>query len=455
MDKTDRAAYKVLREHFASLCDSGFDPSNAASELFAMKIINAALRDVTIRDVSKNEKRNRLVDGVMRCGRPGTFQTFLQILYRDDSYLAEQIRDAYQKATGTTVPLEDGAPSVPISTPSNTITTPPSKPPVVNPPPSSTLTATHTQMSVGTMVTSQTNNGCQSTTVDTNTMVSSDGGSTKMSAYKMMTSPHGIALIISNIEFARECDLPYRAGADVDETSLLELFSPEYLNYKVVLLKNLTGDQIDLALRLVSGHEGQTYTALLGPDMEALKALSDVGNRISANHDSFVCCLLSHGTEGVVNGTDGKEFDLKNIYNYLGPCKHLSGKPKMAFIQACQGENIAEHDVTQPPSVEDDGGHSGLTTRASDFLLSYAAFYGQTSFRWMNGKGSWYISALCRIFKENHKTMDTVSMITDVHNKVCNEKYWEGKEHCLQCPRLEHTLRYKVQLAVKNGWGSW
>ena len=276
-----------------------------------------------------------------------------------------------------------------------------------------------------------------------------------MSAYKM-TSPHGIALIISNIKFANGCGLAYRAGANVDETSLQELFSPKYLNYKVVLLKNLTGEQIDLALRLVSGHEGQTYTALLGPDGEALKALSEEGNRICANHDSFVCCLLSHGKEGVVYGTDKEEFDLKNIYNYLGPCKHLAGKPKMAFIQACQGENIAEHDGAQPPSVEHDGGNSGLTTRASDFLLSYAAFYGQKSFRWTEGKGTWYISALCRIFKENHKTMDVVSMITDVHNEVSNENARTRRgEHCLQCPRLEHTLRYKVQLAVKNGWGFW
>ena len=273
-----------------------------------------------------------------------------------------------------------------------------------------------------------------------------------MPAYKMMTSPHGIALIISNIEFASGCGLPYRAGADVDETSLEELFSPKYLNYKVVLLKNLTGEQIDLALRLVSGHEGQTYTALLGPDMEALKALSDVGNRISANHDSFVCCLLSHGKEGVVYGSDKAEFDLKNIYNYLGPCKHLAGKPKMAFIQACQGENIAEQD----------GAHMYVkcsrldTTKTGDFLLSYAAFYGQKSFRWTEGKGTWCISALCRIFKENYKTMDAVSMITDVHNEVSNEKAKTRRgEHCLQCPGLEHTLRYKVQLAVKNGWGLW
>ena len=222
-----------------------------------------------------------------------------------------------------------------------------------------------------------------------------------------------------------------------------------------MLLKNLTEDKIDLALHLVSGHDRLTYAKVPRNDMEALKALSEEGNRISADHDSFVCCRLSHGTEGVVNGTDGKEFDLKNIYNYLGPCKHYAGKPKMAFIQACQGENIAEHDGAQLPSVEHDGGHSGLTTKASDFLVSYAAFYGQKSFRWTEGKGTWYISALCRIFKENHKTMDVVSMITDVHNEVSNENARTRRgEHCLQCPRLEHTLRYKVQLAVKNdSWG--
>ena len=278
-----------------------------------------------------------------------------------------------------------------------------------------------------------------------------------MKAYKMMTSPHGIALIISNIEFASGCSLDYRAGADVDEQSLQELFSLNYLNFKVVLLKNLTGDQIDLALRLVSGHEGFTYAKLCaGADREVLQALSSGDNLIAASHDSFVCCLLSHGTGGTVFGTDGKEFDLKNIYNYLGPCKHLSGKPKMAFIQACQGENIAEHDGAPLPSVEHDGGHSGLTTRASDFLLSYAAFYGQKSFRWPEGKGTWYINALCRIFKENYKTLDVVSMITDVHNEVSNEKgrTTEGKK-CLQCPRNDNTLRYKVQLAVKknDSWG--
>ena len=72
-------------------------------------------------------------------------------------------------------------------------------------------------------------------------MVSSDGDSKKMKAYKIKSS-HGIALIISNIEFDKGCGLYKRDGGDMDERNLQDLFSPKYLNYKVVLLKDLTGD---------------------------------------------------------------------------------------------------------------------------------------------------------------------------------------------------------------------
>ena len=92
MQRTDNAAHKVLREYFAALCSSSFDPATVANELFSKKIINEALRDETTRGTTKNDQRRALVDGVMRAGRPGTFQTFMQILHKDDSYLAEQIR---------------------------------------------------------------------------------------------------------------------------------------------------------------------------------------------------------------------------------------------------------------------------------------------------------------------------------------------------------------------------
>ena len=45
----------------------------------------------------------------------------------------------------------------------------------------------------------------------------------------------------------------------------------------------------------------------------------------------------------------------------------------MAFIQACQGENIA---VVPPASVQSDG-NPVLTMQTCDFIKLFAAFYGK------------------------------------------------------------------------------
>ena len=291
-------------------------------------------------------------------------------------------------------------------------------------------------------------------------VVSSDGGSPNP-AYKMAGKPvHGIALIISNTDFQQGMDLGRRAGGEVDEVKLQELFGPIYLNYRVVLLKNLRGDQMDMAVKLVSG--ALPFSAVPQRDREALRALSYGDNLVAAGHDSFVCCLMSHGTLGKVYGTDRGEFDLTNIYNYLGSCKHLTGKPKMVFIQACQGTETAEHDGPKLPApVESDGPmpripveSDGHGTKTIDFLLSFAAFHGQLSFRSsLPSKGSWYMNALYNIFKDNYRSKDVVSMITDVHNEVSKEKaIKDDGDVALQCPRLEHTLRHKVHIEVNGGW---
>ena len=49
MDRTDKGAYTILRDSFAALCRSSFDPTTVANELFSKKIINEALRDETTR----------------------------------------------------------------------------------------------------------------------------------------------------------------------------------------------------------------------------------------------------------------------------------------------------------------------------------------------------------------------------------------------------------------------
>ena len=251
----------------------------------------------------------------------------------------------------------------------------------------------------------------------------------------MAGSPvHGIALIISNRSIDK--GLKYRAGGEVDERNLQELFG--ILKYQVVVLKDLKRDQINMAFKLVSGHV--KYAEIPAKHKKALEALSPADSLIAAGHDSFVCCIMSHGDDGLVHGTDGKIFDLQNIYHYLGECEHLKGKPKMIFIQACQGSAIAEHN-----HVEDDG----CAKKTADFLLSFATFYCQKS---LDGKGSWYMSALCNTFKENYRSKDVVSMITDVHKVMEQEAKMRRGEVCLRYPHLEHTLRHKVHLAVEGGW---
>ena len=55
----------------------------------------------------------------------------------------------------------------------------------------------------------------------------------------------------------------------------------------------------------------------------------------------FVCFILSHGSNGIVYGTDGPVY-LEKIFSYFkgNRCQALLGKPKVFFIQACRGEQV-------------------------------------------------------------------------------------------------------------------
>ena len=58
-----------------------------------------------------------------------------------------------------------------------------------------------------------------------------------------------------------------------------------------------------------------------------------------ADMDACFVCLLSHGEEGFIFGTDGKRIPLEEIFMLFGNtnCKGLIGKPKVFIIQACRG----------------------------------------------------------------------------------------------------------------------
>jgi hypothetical protein len=57
--------------------------------------------------------------------------------------------------------------------------------------------------------------------------------------------------------------------------------------------------------------------------------------------DAFVVVILSHGKFGAVYGADGYELKIVKILQYFRPdkCPALLNKPKLFFVQACQGKD--------------------------------------------------------------------------------------------------------------------
>lgn len=94
--------------------------------------------------------------------------------------------------------------------------------------------------------------------------------------------------------------------------------------------------------------------------------MESVLNRIAredhSEYDAFVCCILTHGELFKVKGTDNKCIRIYDLaLKFRGnACRSLIDKPKMFFIQACQGTEPmggAKTEAEDPlnVSVEEDG----------------------------------------------------------------------------------------------------
>ncbi|XP_071619161.1 caspase-2 isoform X2 [Heliangelus exortis] len=138
-------------------------------------------------------------------------------------------------------------------------------------------------------------------------------------AYKLISEPRGLALIISNVHFSSVKDLEYRAGGEVDCISLEMLF--KHLGYQVTVLHDQSAQEMQNAL--------ERFSKL--PDHQ------DV--------DSCIVALLSHGVEGAIYGSDGKLLQLQEAFRLFdnANCPNLQNKPKMFFIQACRGGVSGTH----------------------------------------------------------------------------------------------------------------
>ncbi|XP_005049234.1 PREDICTED: caspase-10 [Ficedula albicollis] len=242
-----------------------------------------------------------------------------------------------------------------------------------------------------------------------------------MTSYKMDGPHRGFCLIINNVDF-NSCQ---RRGSCKDADELERVFT--WLGLDVKLYTNQTsGDIINL--------------------METWQNVQDHKDR-----NCFICCILSHGSSGAIYGTDDKLVSIRVLMSHFTAkrCPQLAAKPKLFFIQACQGNNVqrpvfVDTDGPTPDSsaVQERTSSSESIPEEADFLLGLATVDGCVSFRHIE-EGAWYIQSLCsKLQLLVPRGEDILSILTQVNEDVARRVSPSGTKK--QMPQPAYTLRKKI-----------
>uniref|UniRef100_A0A2K6GC10 Caspase-8 n=1 Tax=Propithecus coquereli TaxID=379532 RepID=A0A2K6GC10_PROCO len=169
------------------------------------------------------------------------------------------------------------------------------------------------------------------------------------------------------------------------------------------------------------------------------------------NKDCFICCILSHGDKGIVYGTDGEEASIYELTSYFtgSKCPSLAGKPKVFFIQACQGDNYQKGVPVETDSEQkeaylemDVSFQKRYIPDEADFLLGMATVNNCVSYR-NPVEGTWYIQSLCQSLRERcPRGDDILTILTEVNYEVSNKD--DRKHMGKQMPQPSFTLRKKL-----------
>ncbi|XP_049743768.1 caspase-10 isoform X3 [Elephas maximus indicus] len=253
------------------------------------------------------------------------------------------------------------------------------------------------------------------------------GASQEAAVYRMNRKHRGHCVIVNNHNFT---SLTARLGTHKDAESLKCVF--QWLGFTVRVYNNVKKVDLEKALQEYKSH----------PD--------------NVDRDCFVCCILTHGNLGAVYSSDEALIPIREIMSQFTAqqCPGLAHKPKLFFIQACQGDEIQpsvsiEADALNPeklPSAPRQVSLQDSIPVEADFLLGLATVPGYVSFRHPE-KGSWYIQSLCNHLKDlvpRHE--DILSILTAVNNDVSRQADKDGTKK--QMPQPAFTLRKKLVFPV-------
>lgn len=273
-------------------------------------------------------------------------------------------------------------------------------------------------------------------------------------SYRMSSSPRGFALVISNVTFdpCAAPDLDPRKGGEVDDEVLRKVFTE--LDYLVTVHRDLTAQGMRTCIENFCRR----------PDHRTV--------------DSCVVCLLSHGVEGAVYGTDGQLLQLDWVFESFdnAHCPLLQNKPKMFFIQACRGEEmdcgVEQIDgparTCSPGCEQRDAGREGQgdansrqrgdtgrprikLPQRSDMICGFASLKGTAAMR-NTKRGSWFIQELNTTLRLHARDMHLADIMVQVNGKIKErEGYAPGTAHhrCKEMSEFTSSLCKDLYLFPK------
>lgn len=226
--------------------------------------------------------------------------------------------------------------------------------------------------------------------------------------YDMTAKLHGAAFIFNNKTFLQHEE---RKDTERDEENLIQTVA--YLGYRPVVFRDLTSSQMLSVFEKIDKY---------------LKE-SDDGAKVKVAHDSFICCILSHGNRGSIIGKDSISVKRESIERAVGESKTLNGRPKIFFIQACQGDDPGTEPVL---TVHADGGKT--TSKRAHIYVCSATTFGDKAYR-DEFLGSWFVVEVCKILCQFGKCYKLSDFQNHLNKSVAtNESY-----RCYDKKGIKHT----------------
>lgn len=210
--------------------------------------------------------------------------------------------------------------------------------------------------------------------------------------YNMNHKRRGLALLFNHKHFDPRLQLKTRNGTNADRDNL-----------------RITLRQLDFEVKV--------YDDL--PFKELDRLLEEASMQDHSESDCIFVAILSHGELGILYASD-HAYKPDRVWSHFNAekCPTLAGKPKMFFIQACQGDQLDSGVHMIKRTTETDAGHTTykIPTHA-DFLIAYSTIPGFYSWR-NTTAGSWFVQALCHVLQREGNSRDLLSILTRVARKV-------------------------------------